>query len=458
MSLDINDQDEFGKTALHWAVTQENIDFVRILLADDRTNCQPRDKDGRTPLHDAAIRGWEEGISTLLPRYGVDDTTSEHTDQDGRTPLHDAAIRGWEDGTSTPLPRYDTTPKHTGVRIEDNGGRTALHWYVEYGYCEAETIEGLARQAAWKATDKPDQNTALHRAAQRGHKKAVEILLAIFARNQEPEPKNKDGKNPFYVAAENGQEEIAWLCFEEPKLKPQHESIALLLIQNCRDLNKDEFLLWATKEGYIKVVQLLRERGADFTIIDRSHRTPLSYAAEKGHTIIVQLLLEGGADIDVDNRYHSTPLLFAVKNGQEATVQLLLKRGADFTITDRSFRTPLSYAAENGQKVIVQLLLEGGADINVDDLDSQTPLLFAAKNGQEATVQLLLERGADFTINDDSQRTPLSYAAENGHKAIVQLLESYATKASTTTITASPSTGLVGGFTHKEQLYKSCTP
>ena len=120
-SPDINDQDELGWTALHWAVALKDDKSVDYLLDDPRTDHYPRDKDGRTPLHEAAIRGWDKGVGMLL--------------------------RGG-----------DTTPEHKGLNIQDSGGRTALHWSAERGHCTV--TEVLAQQAECEVIDNDRNSTA----------------------------------------------------------------------------------------------------------------------------------------------------------------------------------------------------------------------------------------------------------------------------------------------------------
>ena len=357
VSLDINEHDEFGRTALHWAVALKDLESVKTLLHDPRSKCQLRDKDGRTPLHDAAIHGWYEGISTLLPKYEVD----------------------------------DTSPELPGIGIKDKGGRTALHWSTEYGHLRI--VEELANKDAWKATDR-DGNTALHRAAQRGHKEIVEILLKKLADNEEP--KNDSQKTPFQVAAENEQEEIAWLYFQEPKLQPQHESIALSLVQHYRNLNKkNKLFFWATKAGYTNVVQALLEIGAEFDAKDEYMWTPLSYAAENGQEAIVQLLLEKGADFNAKAGFERIPLWYAATNEHAAVVQLLLEKGADFEY-NHSNQTRLSYAAENGFAAAVQILLDKGANVNAQESHYGNALQAASYEGHEEVVKILLDKGANI--------------------------------------------------------------
>ena len=322
-SPDINDQDELGWTALHWAVALKEDKFVEDLLGDRRTHHYLSDKDGRTPLHEAAIRGWDKGIEMLLQKDNVDDPTSEHKD----------------------------------INFQDSGGRTALHWSAERGHCTV--TEVLAQQADREVTDK-DGNTALHIAAQRGHEKVVAILANNHAKL---EPKNKDQKTPFQAAAENRYEEVAWLFLQKPELQHHYESMALVLIEKLPDLQrKEELLIWAAKKGYTDVVQsLLDKKSADIKAEGSGRRTLLSYAAENGHKATVKLLLEKGAAIEAKSNTDETPLLYAVMNGDKATIELLLEKGADIEAKSNTGRTPLSYAVMDGHKTTIELLLEKGA-------------------------------------------------------------------------------------------------
>ena len=373
LSFDINERDKLGRTALHWAVTLKDLESVETLL---QTNCRLGDKDGRTPLHDAAIHGWYEGILMLLPKYEVN----------------------------------GTNPESLGLGIQDNGGRTALHWFAKHRY--SQIIEAV-RQSAWKATDN-DENSAMPRV------EAVEILLAILAGNQESD--NKDRKSRFDMVVKNGQEEIGWLCFQDPKLQSQYESIALSLVQHCDLKRKKKLIFWAMVEGYTKVVQALLERGAEFKDRDSSQRTPLFCAAENDHEAIVRILLEKNVDPNAEDKYKRTPLSYAAKNGHEAIVRILSEKNADPNAEDDNKRTSLSYAAENGHAAVAQLLLKKGAGLDAKDKYGRTPLWYAAENGHAAVAQLLPDNQADVNAQSGGYGNALYAASEGGHEKVVQIL------------------------------------
>ncbi|KAI3327358.1 hypothetical protein HD806DRAFT_391073 [Xylariaceae sp. AK1471] len=130
--------------------------------------------------------------------------------------------------------------------------------------------------------------------------------------------------------------------------------------------------------------------------LERMHDwKPLRWAAENGYVEIVELLLDNGADIAVTNIDGWTPLVAASTKGHIDVVRLLLDTGKmDANSKDNNSRTPLSWAAEKGHETMVKLLLEKGANINIEDKDSRTALSYAAGGGHEATVQLLLRSRA----------------------------------------------------------------
>jgi ankyrin repeat protein len=192
-------------------------------------------------------------------------------------------------------------------------------------------------------------------------------------------------------------------------------------------------LLWATINGYSKIVNILLADGADLDIRDWAGRTLLSLAAENGHEGVVKLLLDTGkVDIDIESKDSNSrsPLSYAAENGHEGVIKLLLDTGKvdiDIESKDSFGRSPLSYAAENGHEGVVKLLLDTGkVDIESKDNYGRSPLSWAARNAHEGVIKLLLDAKADIDIEskDDFGRSPLYYAAKKGHEGIVKLLQS----------------------------------
>ena len=62
-------------------------------------------------------------------------------------------------------------------------------------------------------------------------------------------------------------------------------------------------------------------------------------------TDTVRLLIKHGADVSVQDHTHLTPLHLAALSGSSETVRLLLEHGADITVLDGNHKTPLHLAS-----------------------------------------------------------------------------------------------------------------
>lgn len=94
-----NLRDFHQDTALHFAVEQENPEFLIRLLAIEGIELNPLNDEGHTPLHTAVEAGNANAVHILLAQEGVDiNAAAEHQEEreilEGTTPLHVAATLG----------------------------------------------------------------------------------------------------------------------------------------------------------------------------------------------------------------------------------------------------------------------------------------------------------------------------------------------------------------------------
>ncbi|HYM71365.1 MAG TPA: ankyrin repeat domain-containing protein [Stellaceae bacterium] len=115
-----NDTDENGRTGLHIAATNGNIQIVAILIKAG-AKIDQRDKIGETPLHYAAERAHLEIIKLLLDVGAPVDTQ----DKNGMTPLMLAARNGQVEIVRTLLARGASPNK------SDFTGRDAASWALD---------------------------------------------------------------------------------------------------------------------------------------------------------------------------------------------------------------------------------------------------------------------------------------------------------------------------------------
>ena len=127
-------------------------------------------------------------------------------------------------------------------------------------------------------------------------------------------------------------------------------------------------LMSASKNGHLKVVLYLLEKGADIHARNNRYATALILAAEFGHVEIVQTLLANGADVNAHTTQGSTPLLIAAQTGSVGIAKVLLQHGANINLPNRSRggggATPLITASMFGQVKMVKFLLKNNADLN----------------------------------------------------------------------------------------------
>jgi len=96
-------EENFGKTALHFAATNGNLETVRFLLLNG-ANPMPKAPDLWTPMHYAAENGHPDVIKTLLD-YGANPDLQNETSQ---VPAHLAAIFLHPDSLQVLLEYYGT--------------------------------------------------------------------------------------------------------------------------------------------------------------------------------------------------------------------------------------------------------------------------------------------------------------------------------------------------------------
>jgi len=138
--------------------------------------------------------------------------------------------------------------------------------------------------------------------------------------------------------------------------------------------------------------------------------TALLWASKNGHEKVVELLLANGANVNFKSDLGTK----AVSN-----MMFITTEGA---LNVECGMTPLLWAARKGHETVVKLLLESGADVAMRTLSGETALLLAASRGHEMVVSLLLEYGSNVSATDAIGRRALELSAEAGHRGVVRVL------------------------------------
>lgn len=305
-------------------------------------------------------------------------------------------------------------------------GVSALHELLkrmkandEDAFGEVKRLREMLREPrkAYVNAKGPEGVASLHLAAERGLKKAAEVLIEAGANVS---IQDDDLWQPLHYACRGG-----------------NRNIATLLLDNGADIEAQDRwqqtpLHKVCKEVHSEVLELLLERGANVNALDDEKYTPLYFAADWGRRSAVELLLRK----DKSNINHAlrdddgwTALHAAADHGLEEIVSILRREGAGVGIRDNQGRTALILATDQEQVGAMRELLykvEEHEDLHLDARDNEqdAALALAAGRGFLAGVRLLIERGADCNIRNSFYRTPIIIASRwRNRDVVLELLQ-----------------------------------
>jgi ankyrin repeat protein len=137
-----------------------------------------------------------------------------------------------------------------------------------------------------------------------------------------------------------------------------------LLINISSKFLKSTFFF--SQEGYLEIVKLLVNKGADVnvktvnSIVKKRGKnygdTALIWASINGFDKVVKFLLENNANPNIQNDGGNTALIFAANEGHKKVVKILLDNDVEVETKTKNGDTALSKATEKGHKEIVKML------------------------------------------------------------------------------------------------------
>jgi ankyrin repeat protein len=462
-------QDESGRTALHYAVRLLDENAVDLILAAGGA-VSSRDNDGLTPLATAYLSPEKTESANIAAKLILAKAEPLRADfawfetavlkrnlsmrfEEGRTPLHIAADKGQTGYVSylvehkVPVNVKDvasSTPLHEAVRNgridcakilisagadpnqKDSSGNTPLHLVMPV----ASRSEMFAMLLAAKAD--PNQkdtygDTPLHIAARLGM--SEDIIRALIGAGADSNERNKKGVTPLSLAIERKQTAQAALF------------VKLGADIHAEDISGSTALTKAISTGLEMVQAVVVD--SNIQSRDSQGRTPLHIGViNKADTAVINYLISKKADVNARDKNGDTPLHITVRNNDRASGEILLAYGADvFTpnvtgesalkaaltrlggrqdwvlnsnvikSSDGAGNTPLHLAAEWTLTGIVSFIVEKGGDLNARNANGETPLFNAVKADSGATIKAMLtgsgERKADINARDFLGNTAL---------------------------------------------------
>ena len=215
---------------------------------------------------------------------------------------------------------------------------------------------------------------------------------------------------------------------------------------NCFAQNETEPALHlAAANGDTAKIRSLCAQGVDINEKNIYGETALMTASRYGYLEIVKILVNNGANVNLTSNLGSPTLYYALTAKRYNIFIFLVLNGADLRQLQQHFslfanKTSLRYnlqlyfedAVYNGELAVVKKFLTANVDTRVDTTSGITPLLIASSMGHTEIARLLIENGADVnhkTVikieNLVEGTTPLMIASAKGHSEMIWLPETF---------------------------------
>jgi ankyrin repeat protein len=155
---------------------------------------------------------------------------------------------------------------------------------------------------------------------------------------------------------------LAQACSKDPRPGPEQEEIGMWdegpqQPQSRSTIGDRNALHEEARRGDAAGLhRLIVTQDVDLNWADALGRTALHYAAANGYLEVVEVLLDAGAQVNPSDNDGFTPLHRAVQGAHRDVVRRLMENGADLTARTGAGDLPIDLARENQDSDMVELL------------------------------------------------------------------------------------------------------
>ncbi|CAC5415131.1 TRPA1 [Mytilus coruscus] len=309
--------EEDKSTPLHFACAQGGLEMIKIMYEIQESKflsaMNTTDILKMTPLHRAALFNHVGVVEYLLDK-GADINALDAND---RTPLFVAASKSAWSTVNLLIKRG------ANIALKDEKSRNFLHVIIKGGG-SLNMFEDDVFKNVKNLLNETDNIgcTPLHYATREGQLNAIDTLMSMGALLN---PKNKQKQSPLHFAARYGRYNTC------KRLLNSKEGPGII---NEVDEDGLTALHHAAKNGHVKIITLLMQRGA-YVTKDHEGNTPLHMAVIHGYTRSMRCILNvHGNLMDSQNNAGNTALHVASQVGQVQAVTLLLSADAKIVLNE----------------------------------------------------------------------------------------------------------------------------
>jgi len=381
--INVNYRDEFGRTALHYAMSKKHLDIAQLLLNSGADPAIP-DAEGNTFLHLAAKIGSSSILTAILHLRPDLDINATNLARD--TPALIAAK----------LQNQRFLSKLCEYKLDLNAVDSSGHTILDYASLKNDwglIVKALLRLPARKLP----------------HVDPYELLQAFF--NQLKSEPSIMKTSEILADTFTGKNALGKL-FLKDKTTTQffHEflfpHLFTIYYNDYRQIYEALFAKNLISDKELRFQNALGD-------------TLLHVAASSNMPSVIRAALDRGADISICNNRGLTPVHVAVFNNDILAVTEFLKRGVDPNLRDKK-GSPLlhsfSQSSNRSKQVqVFKLLVEAKADISLADQEGMTLMHRISESVNVELFESVMKISAHYSLNAQNKmgNTPAHHFADN---------------------------------------------
>nr|XP_023025928.1 uncharacterized protein LOC111513938 [Leptinotarsa decemlineata] len=435
---DIGATDNFGNSLLHFASVVDSVELAQISLKNG-TDLNANNFDSWTALHTAALHN-SIHVIRILVKNGCNLNKKTNRRQ---TALHFATVSNENDESKTLATTQYLVSLGADTNVRDCYGRTAL--FPAMSHHSPAVAQFLVDQGCDINVADNNGVTLLHCAAEEDSLKLVKYLIG---KNVDIQRRDNTGRTALHYAAKNDSIHVVEFLVDQGidinvsdnngvtilhvvAKSRSIEMINFLIDKKCnihkRDNQGQTLIHFAILgSGTVDLVKFIVERGCNIHYKDNEGVTVLHRAAEKGSIEIIEYLFgeKGMTDCRDDNGKSVLHYAISTRNSLKL-IKFLFECGCNVNAKDNNGVSPLHLATEKGRFDIVEYLITQGALVNARNYEGENALhsAFSSSNHVDLhLVKFLIDHGCDAEAKDNRGCTLLHRAAKRGALEITRYL------------------------------------